>query len=561
MSLDLRAFLRSSPKALGARLSRLNLLARTGLHQDLRPILATDAPGWQAARDRARTGPRVVIATNNGGQFGLSAIDRLLAVALTLRGASVHTVLCDRALPACMMCELNLQPDPARLAARGPSRLLCGYCHDPAATRQRQFGLAAERLGDFITPEDRRKAEQIAAGLDIDALRNWSWDGLPLGEHAYAGTLRYFARGTLDDEPHGLTVARRFLAAAVVTAAAYRRLFERLKPDVVVAHHGIYSPQGVVAAVARAHGIRVVTWNPAYRRHCFIFSHDDTYHHTLMSEPTGRWAQTPLSEAQRSRIIDYLVSRREGREDWIRFHKDPDYATRARLAEFGLEPDKPLVVAFTNVFWDAQLHYPTNAFASQIDWLVATIAFFAGRPDLQLVIRVHPAEVSGSPASRQRAADEIARRVPDLPANVAIVPPESPLSSYQLADLANAVLIYATKMGVELTAMGIPVVAAGEAWVRNKGITEDVTSPEHYQAILNRLPFERVDDPDRRERALRYAHHFFFRRMIPLVFVMPEHGPRRFTISARDLSVLRPGGDPGLDTICSGILEGSPFEA
>ncbi|BBF91354.1 capsule biosynthesis protein [Blastochloris tepida] len=561
MSLDLRTLLRSSPKALLARLVRLNVLARTGLHQDLRPLLATDAPAWQAALDAARNGRKVVIATNNGGQFGLSAIDRLLAVALTLRGASVHTVLCDRALPACMMCELNLQPDPARFAASGPSRLLCGYCHGPAAAAQHRLGLAAERLGDFITPEDRVEAERIAGALDLDALRNWTWDGLPLGEHAYAGTLRYFARGTLEDEPQGLAVARRYLAAAVMTARAYRRLFERLKPEVVVAHHGIYSPQGVVAAVARAAGIRVVTWNPAYRRHCFIFSHDDTYHHTLMTESVARWADTPLTEAQRTGIIDYLLSRREGREDWIRFHKDPDYATRARLAELGLAPDKPLVVAFTNVFWDAQLHYPTNAFASQIDWLAATIEVFAGRPDLQLVIRVHPAEVSGSPASRQRAADEIAKRFPVLPANVAIVPPESPLSSYQLADLANAVLIYATKMGVELTAMGIPVVAAGEAWVRNKGITEDVTSPEHYRAILARLPFDRVDEPARRERALRYAHHFFFRRMIPLAFVMPEHGPRRFTVAARTLDQLRPGGDAGLETICRGILAGAPFEA
>ena len=110
----------------------------------------------------ARNGRKVVIATNNGGQFGLSAIDRLLAVALTLRGASVRTVLCDRALPACQMCETQSAARPGAVRRRGPSRLLCGYCHGPAAAAQRRLGLAAERLGDFITPEDRVEAERIA---------------------------------------------------------------------------------------------------------------------------------------------------------------------------------------------------------------------------------------------------------------------------------------------------------------------------------------------------------------------------------------------------------------
>jgi predicted nucleic acid-binding protein len=71
---------------------------------------------------------------------------------------------------------------------------------------------------------------------------------------------------------------RRFLEASILIARAYDRIFDEEKPDVVVAHHGIYVPQGIVGALARARGIRLVTWNPAYRKQCFIFSHDDTYH-------------------------------------------------------------------------------------------------------------------------------------------------------------------------------------------------------------------------------------------------------------------------------------------
>ena len=42
------------------------------------------------------------------------------------------------------------------------------------------------------------------------------------------------------------------------------------------------------------------TWNVAYRKRRFIFSHDDTYHHTLMTEPRDYWEQMPLSAARRT---------------------------------------------------------------------------------------------------------------------------------------------------------------------------------------------------------------------------------------------------------------------
>ncbi|HET9231832.1 MAG TPA: capsule biosynthesis protein, partial [Vitreimonas sp.] len=218
-----------------------------------------------------------------------------------------------------------------------------------------------------------------------------------------------------------------------------------------------------------------------------------------------------------------------------------------------------VIAAYTNVFWDAQLHFPANAFAAQKEWLERTIAWFAECPDLQLVIRVHPAEISGSPPSRQLAQDIIAVRFPQLPPNVRVVGPESALSSYALAERADAALIFGTKLGVELSAVGIPVIVAGEAWVRGKGFTYDASSPQDYEAKLAMLPFRRRLAPEQQELALRYARHFFFGRMLELPFVKPQPGPRRFRIAIDSGADLVAGRWPGLDTICAGILESAPF--
>jgi hypothetical protein len=151
------------------------------------------------------------------------------------------------------------------------------------------------------------------------------------------------------------------------------------------------------------------------------------------------------------------------------------------------------------------------------------------------------------------------RAFPELPANVFVIPPESRVSTYALASQCNAVIIYGTKTGVELTSVGIPVIVAGEAWIRNKGVTIDVTSPSEYRNILDGLPFASGMDAEQVERARKYAYHFFFRRMIPIQTLEPSELLPPYVLGVKRLEDLLPGQDPGLDVVCEGILNGSEF--
>jgi hypothetical protein len=188
-----------------------------------------------------------------------------------------------------------------------------------------------------------------------------------------------------------------------------------------------------------------------------------------------------------------------------------------------------------------------------------TIRWFAGRPDLQLVVRIHPAELLNPLVSRQRVADDILAAFPNLPANVRVIAPGDPLNTYALADACDSVIIYGTKMGVELAPRGIPVIVAGEAWIRNKGLAQQADTREEYFDFLENLPAGRRIDELQQERALKYAFHFFFRRMIPLRIVRARSGWPPFAMTAESLDELKPGACPGLDIICRGILDGTPF--
>ena len=525
---------------------------------DWNGFLGLHTTQWQEAL-RRRRGPKVLIATNVGGHGPVSIMESMLAVALTIRGAEVHTLLCDGVLPGCLRAEHADIPDPRIIADYRLPKVICPGCMARGSRVFEPLGLTHHRLGELLSGEDKINSQRLASEIPFADIREFRFHGLGVGEQAYAGALRYFARGDLYSETLGEAVLRRYLEASLLSAQAMERLVSTHGFDVACFHHGLYVPQGVVGDVCRRHSIRVVNWFVAYRRNTFIFSHGDTYHHTLLAEPTSAWDGMIWGEQQEAQIVEYLKSRWYGSRDWISFHEKPDEDFDRYAQSRGLSAEKPVIGMLTNVMWDAQLHYRANAFQSMLDWVLQTIAYFEKRPDLQLLMRIHPAEIRGTARSRQPILEEITRAVQQTPKNVFIIPPESPVSTYAAMMRCDSVLIYGTKTGVELTAIGIPVIVAGEAWIKNKGLTLDASSPAEYFNLLDRLPVGRRNNAKTIALARKYAFHFFFRRMIPLPFMRSNNQATLYDIGINSLDDLKPGTWPGLDVVCDGILANQPF--
>ncbi|MCX6553030.1 MAG: capsule biosynthesis protein, partial [Acidobacteria bacterium] len=292
----MRHWIRRFPRLWRAsRLARRWYHARWGAYPDWQPILAQGGDRLQQAKTTAAGGPRVLIATSIGSYAHATTLESALAAALTLRGADVHVLLCDAALPACAECEASLYPNLNRFVSEGPSPDLCRDCLRPSEAVYEALGVTTHRYSDWVTPVERAEAKAVAATIPENEIPDYRLDDLALGEHARAGAIRFFASGSLTDQPHAEAVLRRYLEAALVTAHAARRLMRAHPFTSAVFTHGIYVPWGIVGEVARAEGVRVVNWNVAYRKRRFIFSHGDTYHHTLMSEATEAWEHEELT--------------------------------------------------------------------------------------------------------------------------------------------------------------------------------------------------------------------------------------------------------------------------
>ena len=77
--------------------------------------------------------------------------------------------------------------------------------------------------------------------------------------------------------------------------------------------------------------------------------------------------------------------------------------------------------------------------------------------------------------------------------------------------------------------------------------------------FLESLPLSGRMDDESKQRARKYAYHFFFRRMVPVEVIQPTDDSYSFLININNFSDLMPGKNAGLDTICTGILTGEDF--
>ena len=525
---------------------------------DWQRLIEPDRELWNGLLEQSGNLQNVLLATSMGGYLPGLLLDGLLAVALTLRGAKVHILLCDAALPACQLCDVYSFPNQNKFAKNGPKGGMCNRCFSPAYDSLKQLGVEIHRYTDFIQADSNDRAEATAKTVGLDSVALFQADGIAIGEHALAGALRFYARGDLKSETFGEEILNRYVVASLLTKTVSERVIDTYDIQCASFHHGIYVPQGIVGEVCRKRNVRVVNWHVAYRKKCFIFSHDHSYHHTFVSEPVSSWTNLTLTKKMDNRISNYLKSRWYGTKDWISFQNNPEFDTDTICTKLGIDRNKPRIGMLTSVVWDAQLHYESNAFSSMMDWVFVTVDYFRNRPDLQLLVRVHPAEVHGMLQSRQRVASELLERYGRLPKNIIIVPPESTASTYALMSLCDSVIIYNTKTGIELSAIGIPVVVAGEAWIKNKGFSTDAKSPASYIEILDSLPFGNRLSDETTTLAKKYAYHFFYRRMIPLDVVKPGR-KFHFKIDLNSILELSKGKQRGVDIICDGILNTGPF--
>jgi len=507
--------------------------------------ISKEAASWEEWKKKA-DGKKILIATSMTGYIHGSSMDRVLALALTEKGHQVAFLLCDSDLEACQIIKFSSYKPEELLKSVNTPR--CGKCSSNIDKLFTPLGLPIYNFKSDRSDEHRLKIE--FQNKSFEELRAFKIDSVQVGMHAWAGAIRYFATTQFTNEPLAKEVLIRFLISGIRIHSSMTKVFEDFQPDMLIAHHGIYIPQGVVSEFARSQNVNLMTWTASYRKGTFIFSPDETYHYSMVTEPTSNWDRLVLTKSQESALDKYMASRWSGENDWIKFSDskvDQDKTFKDKSGFF---------LALTSVTWDAEIHYESRAFENMRDWLITTIEYFKANPTQNLVVRVHPAEITSPNQSRESMSDFVnSLDIKQFP-NITVIGPDSNISTYDLVEKSRVVIVYNTKTGIEAAYRNKPVVVAGESWIRGKGIGWDANNSRDYIEILDLFKNPLAMSPIQSMKAKQYAYHFFFRRMIRVsIFAKPYSSEWLFPNRNITLKDLVGNNDQNFQEILSSITE------
>lgn len=284
------------------------------------------------------------------------------------------------------------------------------------------------------------------------------------------------------------------------------------RPDVVIVPNGTIQELGVVYRVARHLKLPTVTYEFSDQRQRIWLA----YNSEVMRQDTSKlWEASkdqPLREDQLERMRSLMMARQRA-SMWENFARlwqgKPAEGGEQARQKLGLD-QRPVVLLATNVLGDS-LTLGRQVFSkSMAEWISRTVQYFIGRPDVQLVIRIHPGEVL---THGQSMADVVQEVLPRLPENIRLIRASDEINTYDLIEVADVGLVYTTTVGLEMAMMGLPVIVAGQTHYRERGFTYDPDSWVAYFKLVGHI----LENPDEfrlsREQvnqAWQYAYRFFF---------------------------------------------------
>jgi hypothetical protein len=472
-----------------------------------------------------------------------SPLEYGLAMALQLRGHDVRGILCNGLLP---LCEMNLGPN-----IRPP----CDACIMNLSRYEDAFGFNYERLKDYLTDEDLRAVEKLVADTSDEKLLQLEVNDIPVGLFARREIQRYY-RGFIFDPQHD-PAFRKWLTSAVLHTRLSERWLDNVQPDIVGVCSGRTLPTACIFAVARQRGIEVVTWDGvATRPDGFMFARNESATEIPLTEPWSIYRDVPLSPDELAELKTFMGAWSRSEVTPFPYNIQPLEDEDKIRKQLQLRATAPLVVAFTNTSWDIAVIDRDVGFDSMFDWLFAVVEAAKSHPEIDFVVRAHPAEkkVPAELQSRTPVGAELRKRF-ELPPNLKIIEGDDPISSYTLARMAQVNMLYASRLGLELALAGIRPWIAGAVTYRNKGFTLDLESKAHMLALLDRTATPEKLLDHQVKLAERFAYLWFFRYEVRLPLLKVPGN--RFAL--KSFSELGPDGDETIDAICEAFVSGEPF--
>lgn len=401
--------------------------------------------------------------------WGHAFPEALVAEALVKAGHQVVYVGCGKKLDR--FCVPMAAHGMTFRTAASERHRVCQRCCEHNSLIRKEFGFEGPLLSGLIDDRLVREADAILSVPNQRSLIDLEIEGIQIGKIALYQLMLRRKRIETDLSQEEFSDYLVELRNTIYAWQAGKKLLDLEKPDCVVVYNALYSINRVICQLAERRGI------PHYFLHAggnlfnrlqtLWIGRGDTFSffpHLLRQWP--RFSEVPCRIEDISMITEHYLELLRGRSTFVYSKpKSSDYKDIRKY--FGVRPEQKLLVATLSSYDEeraaevvgARVHAKTPLFATQIQWVQSLISYAEKRPDLFLILRVHPREF---PNKREGVmshhALQLKEAFADVPSNVFVNWPDDDISMYDLADQADVFLNSWSSVGKEMALLGIPVV-------------------------------------------------------------------------------------------------------
>ncbi|MGD9625712.1 MAG: hypothetical protein AB7U51_13785 [Arcobacter sp.] len=475
----------------------------------------------------------------------------LCGYALKLRGYSVHSLFCGQAIEKC---------DNQTILKNNP--LNCSLCYYEQKRFIDTFDIVPHYYFDFLNSELINKIDDLILKNSTKNLLELNYDDINLGNQITMAVIRHLLSSKIDLVKHE-KIIREFAFSTIVSYEVTKKLIKKLKPKFVLLSHGVYSTWGGAIESCKKEKTKIIVWGRGYVKGNILADFDDSYIFECAKESNALWENLNLSSGQKEKLYAYFKDKKNPLKtsDYVTYYKNisdntfdyekyPFLKNKERI-KFGL---------FPNIPWDGTTFSASKEFSSLDKFLKETIGWFLENKEYDLIIRAHPAEIADKQnLSQERIKDLIDELLPILPENIFYIEPDDKLTSYNVSDICDANLFFASTMALEFAFENKIVIQTGQSMISNKGFVFEAKNVEEYKSLLNKASKkELIMTDDMKQRVEKYAYHWIYKRHIPENTY--EHKALTFTKYNFNSSMeLAPGKNKVVDWFIDRCEDGKPF--
>ncbi|MHC1791142.1 hypothetical protein [Solidesulfovibrio sp.] len=403
--------------------------------------------------------------------------EALLAEAVAGAGHEALCLHCDGAYAKLCLCMIS-----AGLGVDAPVQArenICRACRTNRDIVRRRFRLPSLLLDRFIDDAMRQHAAALVETVTPDNLFKLTVAGVKVGRNALFETLMGSKKITLAFTPDQWRLYLVSLENALLTLFAFKRLKASLGVDRLVSFNGAYACNHTLIDAAEKSGIPAYmissgfSMSRMYQSITFGRQSNPVIERSLIAA-WPRYAGLPADASGIGLVREQLQTLFEAKLPFI-YSQAASVGTLPDIrAHFGIRPDQKILLAVLSSYDEGFTAHTigirpkeniwSSVFPSQVDWIRFLADYARQHDELYFLIRVHPREF---PNKRNSTLSEHARilqqSLTDLPANMRVNWPEDNLSIYDLMEEVAVGLTFQSSTGVEMAAMGIPVVSFDKA--------------------------------------------------------------------------------------------------